>query len=163
MRAPALDFNYAFGFDFWCGRYPNDNSYNGKELRLKQQCVSSILRRVYHRLSANSHVHRYFLVSATIQDILRRHASCGYSLQQLPDFMCMQLNDTHPTLAIVELMRILVDEKNLPWEEAWSITTRVFNYTNHTVLPEALEKWSVSIIQTLLPRHMLIIFDINHR
>jgi starch phosphorylase len=102
-------------------------------------------------------------VSATIQDILRRHASCGYSLQQLPDFMCMQLNDTHPTLAIVELMRILVDEKNLPWDEAWSITTRVFNYTNHTVLPEALEKWSVSIIQTLLPRHMLIIFDINHR
>lgn len=122
--------------------YPNDNSYNGKELRLKQQ---------------------YFLVSATIQDILRRHTSSGYTLQQLPDFVCLQLNDTHPTLAIVELMRILVDEKHLPWEEAWSITTRVFNYTNHTVLPEALEKWSVSIIQALLPRHMLIIFDINHR
>ncbi len=114
-------------------------------------------------LCANAACCRYFLVSATIQDILRRHASYGYSLQQLPDYVCMQLNDTHPTLAIVEMMRILVDERQLPWDEAWGITTRVFNYTNHTVLPEALEKWSVSIIQTLLPRHMLIIYDINHR
>jgi glycogen phosphorylase len=106
---------------------------------------------------------RYFLVSATIQDILRRHKASGHTLQQLPDFVCMQLNDTHPTLAIVELMRILLDENHLAWDDAWAITTRVFNYTNHTVLPEALEKWSVSIMQTLLPRHMLIIFDINHR
>ncbi|HON56208.1 MAG TPA: glycogen/starch/alpha-glucan family phosphorylase, partial [bacterium] len=120
--------------------YPNDNIYEGKELRLKQQ---------------------YFFVSATLQDIMRRFTKSYDDFNKLPDKVAIQLNDTHPTLAIPELMRILVDEYNLPFKKAWEITSKTFGYTNHTVLPEALEKWPLNLMQNLLPRHMQLIFDIN--
>jgi starch phosphorylase len=120
--------------------YPNDNTYTGKELRLKQQ---------------------YFFVSASLQDILARFKSSNRPLNEFPDAMAIQLNDTHPTLGIAELMRLLVDVEGLKWAHAWDITTRTFAYTNHTVMPEALEKWQVSLMSTLLPRLMKIIFDIN--
>ncbi|MFZ5806812.1 MAG: glycogen/starch/alpha-glucan phosphorylase [Verrucomicrobiota bacterium] len=130
--------------------YPNDNFAKGKELRLKQQ---------------------YFFVSATLQDIMRRHKialqiqgkEIHASLKKLPEKVALQLNDTHPVIAIPEMMRLLMDEENFEWEEAWDITTRMFNYTNHTVLPEALERWSVGILEYLLPRHMMIIREINRR
>ncbi|KAJ3297376.1 Non-essential glycogen phosphorylase [Borealophlyctis nickersoniae] len=120
--------------------YPNDNHMVGKVLRLKQQ---------------------YFFVCATLQDVLRRFKKSARPMSEFPDQVAIQLNDTHPTLGIVELQRILVDEENLPWDEAWEIVTKTYSYTNHTVLPEALEKWSVPLVESLLPRHMLIIFDIN--
>jgi len=121
--------------------YPNDQFFFGKELRLKQE---------------------YFLVSASLQDILRRFKSDFDDLAKFPDRIAIQLNDTHPSLAIPELMRILVDEEELPWEKAWDICTRTFSYTNHTVLPEALEEWPVEMLERLLPRHMEIIYLINH-
>lgn len=122
--------------------YPNDNSPEGKELRLKQE---------------------YFLVSATIQDIFRRHRKHHSSFNDLPDKVAIQLNDTHPALAVAELMRLLVDSEGIEWDKAWDITTRTINYTNHTVLPEALEKWPVSLLEAVLPRHLQIIYEINHR
>ncbi len=122
--------------------YPNDTSYQGKELRLKQQ---------------------YFMVSASLRNILMRLERCGDPFDNLPDKVVIQLNDTHPAIAIPELMRILVDLNNYTWEDAWSITTRTFAYTNHTVLPEALEKWPVSLMEKVLPRHMQIIYEINQR
>jgi glycogen phosphorylase len=122
--------------------YPNDNSQEGRELRLKQQ---------------------YFFVTASIQDILRRFKREHDDLRQLPDYAAVQLNDTHPTIAIVEMMRILLDEEGLDWETAWDITHKVFAYTNHTLLPEALEKWSVGLFGRLFPRHLLIIQEINVR
>lgn len=122
--------------------YPEDSTLQGKELRLKQE---------------------YFFVSATLQDILRRYDKEHESIMQLPEKVAIQLNDTHPTLAIVDLMRILVDERRIPWEKAWDITTRVFAYTNHTVLPEALEKWHVEMVKHVLPRHLQIIYEINRR
>ena len=122
--------------------YPNDTSMNGKELRLKQQ---------------------YFLCAATLNDIIRRHKKYHKNCTRLADKVSLQLNDTHPTIAIPEMMRILVDLEGFSWEQAWDITTRVFAYTNHTLLPEALEKWSVDLLGRLLPRHLQIIFEINYR
>ncbi|KAI8962162.1 glycosyltransferase family 35 protein [Daldinia sp. FL1419] len=120
--------------------YPNDNLDRGKELRLKQQ---------------------YFWVAASLYDIVRRFKKTKRAWSQFPDQVAIQLNDTHPTLAIVELQRILVDVEGLDWDEAWKIVTATFGYTNHTVLPEALEKWPVGLVQHLLPRHLQIIYDIN--
>ena len=122
--------------------YPNDNNYEGKELRLKQQ---------------------YFLVSATLQDIIARLKYCGKDLHDFDQFATIQLNDTHPALAIPELMRLLVDVENFTWDEAWNICKKTFNYTNHTLMSEALEKWSVSLMEKLLPRHLEIIYEINFR
>lgn len=120
--------------------YPNDNLERGKELRLKQQ---------------------YFWCAASLHDIVRRFKKTNRPWSEFPDQVAIQLNDTHPTLAIVELQRILIDIENLDWDEAWNIVTQTFGYTNHTVLPEASEKWSVPLMQNLLPRHLQIIFDIN--
>ena len=123
--------------------YPRDDQYAGKELRLKQQ---------------------YFFVSATLQDVLRRFLKFGpRRWSELPEKVAVQLNDTHPVLAIPELMRVLVDEHDLPWEEAWGLTQAVFGYTNHTVLPEALERWPADLLQRLLPRHFEIIEEIDRR
>ncbi|KAJ0294530.1 hypothetical protein CBS470a_000827 [Colletotrichum nupharicola] len=120
--------------------YPNDNLERGKELRLKQQ---------------------YFWVAASLYDIVRRFKKSKRPWREFPDQVAIQLNDTHPTLAIVELQRILVDLEKLEWDEAWNLVTATFGYTNHTVLPEALEKWPVGLVQHLLPRHLQIIYDIN--
>jgi starch phosphorylase len=120
--------------------YPDDSTPQGKELRLKQQ---------------------YFFVSASLQDILATHLSEGRTLASLPDAIAIQLNDTHPAVAIPELMRLLVDEHGLSWSDSWLITTGVFSYTNHTLLPEALETWPVAMFERLLPRHLQIIYLIN--
>ncbi len=120
--------------------YPDDSTPQGKELRLKQQ---------------------YFFVSASLQDILAVHLSEGRTLASIPDSIAIQLNDTHPAVAIPELMRLLIDEHGLSWTESWHITTHVFSYTNHTLLPEALESWPVSMFERLLPRHLQIIYLIN--
>jgi starch phosphorylase len=122
--------------------YPNDNVFEGKELRLRQQ---------------------YFFVSCSVQDILRRFKSDGNGWDQFPDKVFLQLNDTHPTLVIPELMRLLVDREGVGWEQAWEITTHATGYTNHTILPEALEKWPVKMLEKLLPRHLQIIYEINAR
>jgi starch phosphorylase len=122
--------------------YPNDKTEAGKELRLIQQ---------------------YFFVACSIRDVMRRFLRGGHKLSQFPDKVAMQLNDTHPSIAVVELMRILHDENEMPWDEAWSIVTRTFAYTNHTLLPEALERWSVPLFQKVLPRHLQLIFEINKR
>uniref|UniRef100_A0AAY3ZYZ5 Alpha-1,4 glucan phosphorylase n=1 Tax=Denticeps clupeoides TaxID=299321 RepID=A0AAY3ZYZ5_9TELE len=126
--------------------YPNDNCFEGKELRLKQE---------------------YFVVAATLQDVIRRfktskkNSSNPLSFDSFPDKVAMQLNDTHPAMAIPELMRIFVDIEKLDWDMAWDLTKRTFAYTNHTVLPEALERWPVELMETLLPRHLEIIYQIN--
>merc|ERR1719464_1957005 len=128
--------------------YPNDNNFGGKELRLKQE---------------------YFLCSATLQDVIRRfkHSKFGSrevvrtDFSKLPDKVAIQLNDTLPALAVPELMRLLVDEEGVDWHTAFDITQRVCAYTNHTILPEALERWPVTMLANLLPRHLEIIFDIN--
>jgi starch phosphorylase len=120
--------------------YPDDTTPQGKELRLKQQ---------------------YFFVSASLQDILALHLEEGRSFATLPAAIAIQLNDTHPALAIPELLRLLIDDHELEWEQAWDITRRVFSYTNHTLLPEALETWPVAFFERLLPRHLQIIYLIN--
>jgi len=122
--------------------YPNDNVFEGKELRLKQE---------------------YFFVSCSIQDILRRFKSDGNPWEAFPDKVFMQLNDTHPSLVIPELMRLLMDREGLGWDQAWHITTASTGYTNHTILPEALERWPVDMFGRLLPRHLQIIYEINAR
>ncbi|KAK4475038.1 hypothetical protein MN116_002134 [Schistosoma mekongi] len=123
--------------------YPNDNFFVGKELRLRQE---------------------YFLVAATLQDIIRRYRSSDtnhLSFDEFPDKVAIQLNDTHPSLAIPELLRILVDLEGLEWKKAWDISYRTFAYTNHTILPEALERWPVTLLEHILPRHLEIIYQIN--
>ncbi|CAI4054129.1 glycogen phosphorylase SKDI_16G4140 [Saccharomyces kudriavzevii IFO 1802] len=120
--------------------YPNDNFAQGKELRLKQQ---------------------YFWCAASLHDILRRYKKSKRSWTEFPEQVAIQLNDTHPTLAVVELQRVLVDLEKLDWHEAWDIVTKTFSYTNHTVMQEALEKWPVGLFGHLLPRHLEIIYDIN--
>jgi glycogen phosphorylase len=122
--------------------YPNDNVFNGRELRLKQE---------------------YFFVSCSLQDILRRFKSGGNRWDEFPDKVFMQLNDTHPALVVPELMRLLMDGEGLGWDEAWELTTHSTAYTNHTILPEALEKWPVSMMEKLLPRPLQIIYEINAR
>ncbi|KAJ2331193.1 Non-essential glycogen phosphorylase, partial [Coemansia sp. RSA 2671] len=103
----------------------------------------------------------YLFCSATMQDIMARFRKTGRPLSELPDLAAIQLNDTHPTLGVPELMRILIDDEGLSWDEAWDITTRTFAFTNHTILPEAMEKWPVPMLDKILPRHMGIIYDIN--
>ena len=122
--------------------YPNDTFDKGKFLRLKQQ---------------------YFFVSATLQDIIRKYKINHKTFHKFAEKTAIQLNDTHPVIAIPELMRIFLDEEDLTWDEAWSITTKTFAYTNHTIVPEALEEWNVSIMEQLLPRHLQIIYEINRR
>jgi starch phosphorylase len=122
--------------------YPNDSTENGKELRLVQQ---------------------YFFVACSLQDIIRRFRRSNEDWQDFPEKVAIQLNDTHPAVAILELMRIFHDEYKMTWEAAWSIVTRTVAYTNHTLLPEALEKWSVPLFAKVLPRHLAIIFEINKR
>ncbi len=120
--------------------YPDDSTEHGRELRLRQE---------------------YFFVSASLQDLLRRYFKTHPSVEQLADSISIHLNDTHPAIAIPELMRLLVDVRQIPWTLAWRLTTRVFSYTNHTLMPEALETWPVELLERVLPRHMKIIFDIN--
>ena len=123
--------------------YPNDASENGKELRLRQQ---------------------YFLASASLQDVIADwQIKHGADFSQFAEYHCFQLNDTHPTLAVAELMRLLVDNYGLEWDEAWRITSQTMAYTNHTLLPEALERWPVRLIRELLPRILEIIYEINAR
>ena len=122
--------------------YPDDTTEMGRELRLKQQ---------------------YFFVSASLQDMLYRFAKSGVPIDALADKVAVQLNDTHPSIAVAELMRILIDERGLDWSRAWAITTRTFAYTNHTLMPEALETWPVPLFERVLPRHLQIIYEINHR
>ena len=123
--------------------YPNDTLYMGKELRLKQQ---------------------YFFVACSLADIVRRFKRKeNYTWSKFPDEAAIQLNDTHPSIAVPELMRILIDQEGLSWDEAWDITVKTLGYTNHTLMPEALEKWSIPMLESILPRHMQIIYEINHR
>ena len=122
--------------------YPNDEFLHGKELRLQQQ---------------------YFFVSCSLQDMIRLYLQRESSLDRLTEKFAVQLNDTHPAIAVAELMRLLVDEHALAWEAAWEITQKVFAYTNHTLLSEALEAWSVELFRRLLPRHLEIIYEINRR
>jgi starch phosphorylase len=122
--------------------YPNDEIIQGKNLRLEQQ---------------------YFLVTCSLQDMLRLHRLLGRPVEKFHEKWAVQLNDTHPSLAIAELMRLLVDEYLLDWDTAWHVTRHTFAYTNHTLLPEALEKWPVGMLGALLPRHMEIIYEINRR
>ncbi len=120
--------------------YPSDDTQAGQELRLRQE---------------------YFFSSASLQDLVRRHVRQHGDIRTLPEKAAIQLNDTHPAIAIAELMRLLIDEHALEWDEAWQITTDTFSYTNHTLLPEALESWAVPMLERLLPRHMQIIYLLN--
>ncbi len=122
--------------------YPSDAVESGKTLRLTQQ---------------------YFFVSCAIQDIIRRFLEKSNDFDKMPEYVCIQLNDTHPALAIAEMMRLLIDQYGLEWEDAWDITSKIFAYTNHTLLPEALETWPTRILGKLLPRHLQIIYEINRR
>src|SRR5215472_9072331 len=120
--------------------YPSDGTPSGRELRLRQE---------------------YFFVSASLQDLVRRHTRTFGSIYSLPECAAIQLNDTHPSIAVAELMRLLVDLHNLPWDAAWKITIATLSYTNHTLLPEALESWPVPLLERILPRHLEIIYAVN--
>jgi len=122
--------------------YPNDGTDEGRRLRLKQQ---------------------HFFVSCSLQDMIRSLDARGIPIQEFPEHWAVQLNDTHPAIAVAELMRLLLDDKHLDWDSAWSITTRSVAYTNHTLLPEALEKWGLDLFGSLLPRHLELIYEINRR
>jgi starch phosphorylase len=122
--------------------YPSDSVLSGKELRLVQE---------------------YFLVSCSFRDIFRRYRSAHAGFDEFPEKAAVQMNDTHPSLCVAELMRVLIDEQEIDWDRAWQITEATLGYTNHTLLPEALEKWPVSLMERVLPRHMEIIFGINHQ
>src|SRR5260221_1007502 len=122
--------------------YPNDERIEGKQLRLEQQ---------------------YFFVSYSLQDVIRIHLRRGKNLTDFHEAFAVQLNDTHPSIGVAELMRLLVDEHQMDWDAAWAITEKTFAYTNHTLLPEALEKWPISLFGSLLPRHLEIIYEINRR
>ncbi len=122
--------------------YPNDEPVQGKQLRLEQQ---------------------YFFVCCSLQDMIRIHLHTGGSLNNFHEAFAVQLNDTHPSIGVAELMRLLVDEHQIDWDEAWDITRKTFAYTNHTLLPEALEKWPINLFGSLLPRHLEIIYEINRR
>ncbi|WP_353069700.1 glycogen/starch/alpha-glucan phosphorylase [Tunturibacter empetritectus] len=122
--------------------YPNDEEIRGKELRLQQQ---------------------YFFTSCSLQDMIRRHQSAGHAIENFHELCVVQLNDTHPSIGVAELMRLLIDIHGLGWDKAWEITSHTFNYTNHTLLPEALERWPLPMFGSLLPRHLEIIYEINAR
>lgn len=122
--------------------YPSEDVQEGRELRFKQE---------------------YFMVSATFQDIIRRYKKSNTTFEKFPELVAVHLNDTHPAIAIAELMRLLLDEEGLDWEVAWEICVKTFGYTNHTIMPEALETWPVDMIKAILPRHLEIIYEINHR
>ena len=122
--------------------YPNDEEIQGKELRLQQQ---------------------YFFTSCALQDMIRLHLRVGRSIESFSEKWAIQLNDTHPSIGVAELMRLLIDEHGVAWEKAWEITSNTFSYTNHTLLPEALERWSLPLFASLLPRHLEIIYEINAR
>jgi starch phosphorylase len=122
--------------------YPNDGTGEGRRLRLKQQ---------------------HFFVSCSLQDMVRSLDARQLPISEFPDHWAVQLNDTHPSIAVAELMRLLIDEKQLEWDQAWDITTRSLSYTNHTLLPEALEEWGLNLFSSLLPRHLELIFEINRR
>jgi len=122
--------------------YPDDSTLVGRELRLKQE---------------------YFFVSASLQDLIKNFLRDPRDMDQLPQAVAIQLNDTHPAIAIPEMMRLLVDQMHLAWDQAWGITCRCFSYTNHTLMPEALETWPVSLMGRLLPRHLDLIYEINRR
>jgi starch phosphorylase len=122
--------------------YPNDGTDEGRRLRLKQQ---------------------HFFVSCSLQDMIRNLDARRIPIQEFPDHWAVQLNDTHPAIAVAELMRLLLDDKHLNWEEAWDITSRSLAYTNHTLMPEALEKWGLKLFGSLLPRHLELIYEINRR
>ncbi|MBL8331270.1 MAG: glycogen/starch/alpha-glucan phosphorylase [Rubrivivax sp.] len=138
--ARAAEFKNAFENISWV-LYPNDSTPAGRELRLKQE---------------------YFFTSASIQDILARHLAEHGTLVNLADKVAIHLNDTHPAIGVAELMRLLVDDHGFEWSFAWSLTQKVFSYTNHTLMPEALETWPVALMEQVLPRHMGIIYRINH-
>ena len=122
--------------------YPNDGTDEGRRLRLKQQ---------------------HFFVSCSLQDMLRSLDHRGLSAEDFPEYWTVQLNDTHPAIAVAELMRLLIDDRHLEWDRAWDITSRSVAYTNHTLLPEALEKWDLNMFRSLLPRHLELIYEINRR
>lgn len=138
--ARAAEFKNEFENISWV-LYPNDSTPAGRELRLRQE---------------------YFFTSASIQDILARHLAEHGRLDNLAEMVAIHLNDTHPAIGVAELMRLLVDEHAMPWARAWALSTQVFSYTNHTLMPEALETWPVALMQQVLPRHLEIIFRINH-